>query len=184
MRDLNLMCAITVIFMDKNQARKMAYSHYKEMDELTYLERMKEILESITSFEPFIQAKKVGIYYPIKKEINLLSLMHLYPKKIFYFPRLEGKTLSFRQISDIENLEGSKFGTRQPKKDAVIEKEIDVYFVPCVLTSGLYRIGHGKGYYDYYFKEHQGLKVGIVHKALKNKDVKVNEFDIPMDIIL
>ena len=170
--------------MDKKQLRKKAYAYFKEMPDEVYLERTKEVMEFITKFPKFLEAKKVGIYYPIHKEINLLMLMHLFPDKSYYFPRLDGKSLSFRKITDITELENAKFNTKQPKKHHTIEKNIDIYFIPCVATHQNYRIGHGKGYYDYYFQDHQGYKVGIVHHLLKNQDIKMDNYDIPMDYII
>ena len=170
--------------MDKKALRKKAYKYFKEMSDDIYLARTKEILTYIMNDERFLKAEKIGIYYPIKKEINLLILMQLYPEKSFYFPRLEGKTLSFRQITQIDELEPAKFNTRQPKKHHEIETNIDIYYVPCVLTYKNYRIGHGKGYYDHYFKDHSGYKVGIVHEALKDVEADIDIFDIPMDYII
>lgn len=170
--------------MDKKALRKQAYAYFKEMSDEVYLERTKEVLDTIIQDERFLKADKVGLYYPIHKEINLLILMHLFPDKAYYFPRLEGHTLSFRHITNVDELEPSKFNTRQPKKHHQVETNIDIYFVPCVLTYENYRIGHGKGYYDYYFKDHQGYKVGIVHKALKNIVTDVGPHDVPMDYII
>ncbi|MFA5719965.1 MAG: 5-formyltetrahydrofolate cyclo-ligase [Acholeplasmataceae bacterium] len=170
--------------MDKKALRKQAFAYFKEMSDEVYLARTKEVLEFIMNDEKFLNAQKVGIYYPIHKEINLLILMELFPEKAFFFPRLEGHTLSFRQVKNIDELEPSKFNTRQPKRHHPIETDIDLYFVPCLLTYENYRIGHGKGYYDYYFKDHEGYKVGIVHKALKNIYTFIGPHDVAMDYII
>ena len=42
----------------------------------------------------------------------------------------------------------------------------------------------GAGFYDNYFQDHQGHKIGIVHQLLKDLNVEMNEFDIPMDVII
>lgn len=170
--------------MDKKVLRKKAYKYYEQMSDDIYLNRNKEVLEYIINDERFLNSKKIALYYPIKKEINLLSLMVLFPNKEYFFPRMEGNTLSFRKVTDILELEDAKFNLKEPKKTSKIEENIDIYYVPCLLTSGEFRIGYGKGFYDNYFKNHQGFKVGIVHKKLKNIHAKIDEHDIPMDYII
>ncbi len=170
--------------MDKKALRKKAYKYYEQMSDEVYLKRNKEILEYIVNYERFLNAQKIALYYPIKKEINLLSLMVIFPDKEYFFPRMEGNTLSFRKVNNLLELEDAKFNIKEPKKDTLVEENIDLYFVPCLLTSGNFRIGYGKGYYDNYFKNHQGFKVGIVHKELKDVNVKIDSHDIPMDFII
>ncbi len=170
--------------MDKKALRKKAYKYFLSMSDDIYLKRNKEILEYIINDERFLRSQKIALYYPIKKEINLLSLMVIFPNKEYFFPRMEGNTLSFRKVNDLLELEDAKFNLKEPKKDALIEENIDIYFVPCLLTSENYRIGYGKGYYDNYFKNHQGFKVGIVHQELKNVLAKIDNHDIPMDLII
>lgn len=170
--------------MDKKALRKKAYKYFLSMSDDIYLKRNKEILEYIINDERFLRSQKIALYYPIKKEINLLSLMVIFPNKEYFFPRMEGNTLSFRKVNNLLELEDAKFNLKEPKKDALSEENIDIYFVPCLLTSENYRIGYGKGYYDNYFKNHQGFKVGIVHQELKNVLAKIDNHDIPMDLII
>ncbi|MGI6360337.1 MAG: 5-formyltetrahydrofolate cyclo-ligase [Acholeplasmatales bacterium] len=170
--------------MDKKILRKKAYKYFLSMSDDIYLERNKEILEYIIHDERFLSAQKIALYYPIKKEINLLSLMVVFPSKEYFFPRMEGNTLSFRKVNNLSELEDAKFNLKEPKNNALVEENIDLYFVPCLLTSGNFRIGYGKGYYDNYFKNHQGFKVGIVHKELKNVSAKIDSHDVPMDFII
>jgi len=174
-----------VIFVDKTQARRLAKDLKKVITSADILNRQKEILTFLMTYEPFLNAEKVGLYHPIENEVNLLILMHLYPDKTFYFPRTEkDHQLTFRVVSDLSKLVKGKFGLREPDKNTPVEENIDCYLVPCVATSGLYRIGHGAGFYDNYFQDHQGHKIGIVHQLLKDLNVEMNEFDIPMDVII
>lgn len=179
------MHAITVIFVDKKQARKLAKDLRKVMTDADILNRQKEIITFLMNYEPFLNAKKIGLYHPIDNEVNLLILIHLFPDKTFYLPKTEpNKTLTFRYVSDFSSLVKGKFGLLEPSKTMPIEENIDCYLVPCVATSGLYRIGHGAGFYDNYFKTHQGYKIGIVHTLLKDLYVEMDPFDIPMDYII
>lgn len=170
--------------MDKKVLREKAYKYFNLMSDDIYLERNKEILEYIINDERFLNSKKIALYYPIKKEINLLSLMVLFPNKEYFFPKMEGNTLSFRRVNNVLELEDAKFNLKEPKKSAKVERNIDIYFVPCLLTSKNYRIGYGRGFYDNYFKNHQGFKIGIVHEELKNVVAKIDAYDIPMDFII
>ncbi len=170
--------------MDKNKARKIARDFFANLKEQDLIKRKQEIIKFLKINPQFITAKKVGIYYPLIGEIDLTSLLVLYPEKQFYFPKTENKDLTFREVNDLKELQLGKFGLKEPTLLHKKEQFIDLYLVPCVATTKNYRIGHGAGYYDRYFKNHFGYKIGIVHQAMKNLDVDVEVHDIAMDEIL
>ena len=170
--------------MDKNQARKYAKETLVSLTTKDLQKEEKEIIKRLSENEHFLNAKKIGIYYPINKELNLLKLLELFPDKSFYFPKTINRTLNFHLIKDLTEFQLGPFNLKEPKPSTPIDNELDVYLVPCVATSKLYRIGHGAGFYDQYFENRKGYKIGIVHNQLKDLTVKMGGFDIPMDLIL
>lgn len=178
------MCVIMKTSKSKKEARLFARKIVNNLTPLDKEKRADEIINLLKENKEFQAAEKVGIYYPLKHEINLLILKDLYPKKKFYFPRTKNKEMDFCEVTNLDELVLGKFNLLEPKKDKEVTVNIDVYLVPCIATTDNYRIGHGAGFYDLYFKREKGYKIGIVFKELKNLNIEINHYDIPMDIIL
>ena len=69
--------------MTKNEARVLALELRK--NENTMLESEKTI-KAIVESNILDAYDNIGIYYPIKNEINILKLLDIYPNKKFYLP--------------------------------------------------------------------------------------------------
>lgn len=170
--------------MTKKEARTFVRNKSKYIKRSNYLLWNEIIGSKIENNSNFIKAKKVGIYYPINKEFNFLYLMEKYPNKEFYFPKTIKKDLIFIKVNNINELVDGPFNLKEPVLNSNQKTELDLYIVPCVASHKNYRIGHGAGYYDYYFKNNKGYKIGVVHPLFKDLDVEVNSYDIPMDEII
>lgn len=84
-----------------------------------------------------------------------------------------------------EHLEKGTLGILEPSGTKEIDKSnIDVMLVPMVAFQYLYRVGYGKGYYDRYLKDFQGLKIGIAFDMQEVDDYVPNPFDQKMDLIV
>lgn len=166
--------------MDKNTLRKMALHQRKQLS-IEIQNEIAEIMISKLKLNPiFRAAKHVGIYYPIHQEINLLTLINLYPDKHFYLPNIEFGKIKYRLIERLDSLMKAPFNLKEvPKSQPTIE-DCDLYIIPCVATSKLLRIGYGKGYFDQYLVGKKGYKLGITYPAFKY-DYELSE---PHDILL
>lgn len=178
------MLVTTVILMTKKEARKYVFAQNKNISTEQLNLWKKDVFEKLEKNNYFINAQTVGIYFPIFKELNLTELIEKYPNKTFYFPKTVLRTLEFKTVSHLNELVNGPYGLKEPPTNFKTKKKIDVYLVPCVATSGNYRIGHGAGFYDHYFKDHKGYKIGIVNPMFKDLSVSVDKHDIPMDEIL
>lgn len=171
-------------FKNKTEARKFAFDLIKGLKEENRQRRKEEIIELLKTNKKFLEAKKVALYYPLAHEVNLLEIMDLFPLKQYYFPRTEKILMEFKLVTDLNDLVEGNFSLKEPSKSLLTENDIDVYLVPCLISTKRYRIGHGAGYYDRYFTDNDGYKIGVVYKELKDLNVSVNEFDVPLDLIL
>lgn len=178
------MCVTMKMRMNKKEARIYARKIIKTLSVRNREIRALELIELLKVNNEFLNAKKVALFHPLDHEVNLLKLMELFPEKRYYFPKTKSRYMDFRKVSNLSKLIAGKFGLKEPSESAKVEKEIDVYLVPCLAASGNYRIGHGAGYYDRYFKRLNGYKIGIVFKELKDLNVLIDNHDIPMDLIL
>ena len=80
----------------------------------------------------------------------------------------------------------SHYGILEPVNAKIIDKnEIDMIIVPMVaFDAQRHRMGHGKGYYDRYLKDYQGMKIGVAFECQKFPQLDVYPHDIPMDLII
>lgn len=166
--------------MDKKTLRTMVLKQRKQLP----IELQNEITEMIISrlsHNPiFLSAQHIGLYYPIHQEINLLPLIEQYPNKKFYLPNIEDGMIKYRLIERLDSLINTSFGLKKVPKTQPSIEDCDLYLIPCVATSGLLRIGYGKGYFDQYLVGKKGYKLGITYPIFKY-DYELSE---PHDIIL
>ena len=172
------------ITLMKKQIRKEMLLKRETLSELEKDEIVLEILQKLEKHPSFIKAQKVGLYYPIKNEPNLLVLLERFREKTFYFPRVDGKSLSYFLTTELSDLEETQFGLKEPKQNLLKDNELDLLIIPCVATSGLYRIGYGKGYYDRFLATFKGYTIGVTMPFAKFQLGLYESFDVPLDEIL
>ena len=79
-----------------------------------------------------------------------------------------------------------KFNISEPYKGKRIDtNDLDVIIVPLVgFDLKKNRLGHGWGYYDKFLKNSNALKIGVAFEIQKVDEIIVEEYDIPLDIII
>lgn len=143
------------------------------------------IIRQIKDLKILDGKKIVGIYYPLKGEIDVTALVNMYPDIRFCFPKTEDE-ISFYEENDLSNFHEAKFRVMEPNSfKHILRDEIDLFIVPCVgITKDKQRIGYGKGYYDRYLKGYLGKKIGVCYKELSNLDFKCDEWDLYLDYVI
>jgi 5-formyltetrahydrofolate cyclo-ligase len=170
--------------MDKQAIREKALAKRKTIKDIEQIEMTEAYLKRLANHEIFVEAKTVGLYYPIQEEMNLLSMIEQYPNKSFYMPNIEDNHIVYRKINDVSELHQAKFGLKEVKQDAEAISDCDLFIIPCVATAGLLRIGYGKGYFDQYLKDKKGYKLGITYPCLKFETIEKAPHDILLDEVL
>ena len=164
--------------MNKIEARIYALDLRKKENKN---EASNNVIEALIKSNILNNYKKIGIYYPIGKEINIMPLIDHYKDIEFYLPKTEND-LSFIKYDG--NLVDGPFHTKEPIGNAINRDLIECFIIPCVaISKDLKRIGYGKGYYDKYLKDYKGLKIGICYNDVKALDVLMDDFDLKLDII-
>ena len=106
---------------------------------------VKKYIQSV--FKKDIQEKYIGIYWPLKNEVDLRSLS---PQYSLALPRcLQNKKLSYCSW-DEKKLTKDSQGILAPLSSNKLDfKQISMIFVPCLsIDKNLIRLGYGGGYFD------------------------------------
>lgn len=166
--------------MDKKELRLSLLERRDSLEDIS-LSICRQIIET----HLLDNVKRVGIYYPLKKEINLLSLLDYYRNIEFCFPKTEDE-ISFYSENDLTNFQEAKFHVMEPNSNNLVQRDdIDLFLIPTVgITKDMQRIGYGKGYYDRYLNGYKGIKVGICYKQCANLDFKCDDWDLKFDQIV
>ena len=143
------------------------------------------IINQLKVNKNFLKANIIALYYPIKYEIDLLELIKLFPEKRFCFPKIINKEMFFVEYKKGINFIKTKYGAFEPNGSKDISKNIELYLVPALgMTKNNYRLGHGAGYYDKFFKVyHNNYKIGIIYQG-EEVEFMTENHDIPLNSYL
>lgn len=166
---------------DKQHLRKWA----KEIrSNLNIADLSLELIHKLIQTEEYKQSKNVMIFYPLKDEVNLLSLIND-RTKTFFLPKIEGENLLCCKFDRNTELCESCFHTMEPVETNIFNP--DLVIIPALaVDKNNYRLGYGKGYYDRYLSnsKHTPKTIVCIPKELIVKTIFPNEFDIPVNKII
>ena len=168
--------------MIKQDLRRWAKCEREKLD----IESLSLVLvKKLQMTVEYQQAKNIMIFYPLKHEVNLLSLLNDKTKN-FYLPKIEGKNLLCCPFKEGEKLSDSSFKTKEPLTEAVEKDLIDLVIVPALAVDKKnYRLGYGGGFYDRFFAEAQNVtKFVCTSQTLVVESVYPEIHDIQMDKII
>lgn len=160
-------------------------------------ERWKEastlIKEHLINATFFKEAKHIHSYVSMnaRKEVDTSDIMEdiLIRDKTLSLPVTNFSDLSMRhfEIDSLKDLRMNKWGIREPEKREKEHEpsEFDLILVPMLAADQQgNRIGYGKGFYDRFLKEAEGIKVGLLFDDLLFDSVPSEETDIRMDYLI
>ena len=111
------------------------------------------ISDNLHSIESFKLSKSIALYSPILSEVRTESIFinAIQAEKEVYFPRVNGSSLDFHRVHNLNQLKTGKFGVLEPDASSFKAhiNEIDIFIIPG-LAFDIFgnRLGYGKGYYD------------------------------------
>lgn len=175
--------------IDKKILRSFFLFKRNNINLLTMKEKNSIIFNKLINNKNFIKAKKIGIYISYNNEVdtfNIIKYCFLNNKKIFV-PKVFHDLMEFIEIFNIKDLEKiNKWGILEPVNNKKIFFNLDLIITPIVCFDNYNnRIGYGKGYYDKYFSNFKGYKLGISFKEQKYfKKIPLDLNDIKLDLII
>ena len=169
--------------MDKKILRKQ----YLEIRKNCKL-NIEKIHSQLFSLNDFINAKTVFTYVSFENEISTYKIIEkcFELNKKVAVPKCVDNNLEFYYISSFSDLKNGSYNILEP----ITNLQATDFKNSICITPGIvfdkkgYRVGYGKGYYDRFFKEYTGIKIGLCYKECLIDDVFHDEFDVAVDYVI
>ena len=170
---------------DKKSLRK--YIKSMELDD-EYINRASlEIENRVISSDKYKKAQSIFVYLSSDNEVktNMIMMEALKDHKKVYVPRCYNDEMKAVLIDENSKYFINSYGIKEPMDDSSIADNSDLVIVPCISAGrDLSRLGHGKGFYDRYLKDHPSYKMVLCFKRKILPAIPMDENDVRMDEIV
>lgn len=153
----------------------------------------KEVLDNnifnkIIESKEYKQANLILIYVSLKDEVDTLELIEysLRIGKKVAVPKCEGDNIVFYNINTLDDLKEGSFKILEPITNEVIANFDDsISIIPGIaFDKENNRIGYGRGFYDRFLEEYNGIKIGLTYRECICDKIDTDINDIKMDIVI
>lgn len=177
---------------EKLRLRKQIIEHMNSLSKERYTTLSEQIAFSLYAQKEWAEAKTIGITLSMENEVNTYSIIEKAweeGKKVVV-PKCnkETRTMSFRQISNFDQLETVYMNLCEPipaLTEEVNADEIDLQIVPGVAyTERGERIGYGGGYYDRYLMHYKGKTLSLAYSFQMVDHIPIEPFDKNIEKII
>lgn len=170
---------------EKKRLRKEILQRMNALSEEQYTTLSEKIADSLYKQQEWIAAQTIGITLSMEREVNTYAIIEKAWEegKAIVVPKCnrETRTMTFRQITNFEQLETVYMNLREPDPsitEEVSAEEIDLLLVPGVaFTRKGERVGYGGGYYDRYLVNYKGKTLSLVFDFQIVSHIPVEPFD-------
>jgi len=177
---------------EKIRLRKQIIEHMNSLSEEQYATLSEQIAVSLYAQKEWVEAETIGITLSMENEVNTYPIIEKAweeGKKVVVPKCNTGtRTMSFRQISNFDQLETVYMHLREPipsLTEEVNADEINLQIVPGVAyTERGERIGYGGGYYDRYLVHYKGKTLSLAYDFQMVKQIPVEPFDKNVEKII
>ena len=171
--------------MTKQEARQIAREKLVAMSQSEREWASDSIVDAVSSHDLFKKAKKIFIYLGTATEPDTHEIvgLALALERVVAVPRVYGDNMKAISITPYTDFRTNQWGILEPAKGYPLE-EIDLAIIPLVAFDGLKRVGHGKGYYDKFLKEHPCKKMGLAFECQSVEGLECESFDVPLDVLI
>lgn len=178
------------IKLDKDSIRVSVGEKRSVLSQTEVEEKSLVISDYLYSLEVFKLSKSIALYFPISNEVRTESIFikAIQSEKEVYFPRVNGSSLDFHRVDNLEQLEKGEFGVLEPKAHFLKAQteDIDLFILPALAydKSGN-RLGYGKGYYDRSLANiPERKKIGLSYDMQVLDSLPTDEFDRKVGIVV
>ena len=179
------------IYSAKNELRPAFLAKRASLDEKYRQDAEHQAIQNLISTEEFSSADKLLLYYPIRSEADPLPLIEiargLGKRVAFPICNKDDLTMRFFEISSREDFSLGAYNIPEPKEDLgeLICDERTLCIVPALLYSkDGHRLGWGKGYYDRFLADFDGISVGFTYDGFVADELPHDEHDQRLYMII
>ncbi len=177
--------------MDKKILRKRLSEKRKSLDKTEKAKWDKIISETICNSDYFKNSEQVLVFSSTEDEFDtryIIERCRESYKRVFY-PRCIDKdgNMSFFKVDSVGDLAFGNFGILEPKEACkkYVPQDNDLVIVPCLSADRQKnRIGYGKGYYDRFLKDFNGVSVSPCYDVLLEDEIPTDKYDMQINIIV
>ncbi len=177
--------------MDKKQLRKQLIKKRKDISKDKKTIYDKEIGIKIIKSDYFKNATQVLVFASTEEEFDtslIVKHCRVENKSVFYPLCLDKNgNMKFYRINSSEDLVTGMYGISEPKPycEEYKPKENDIVIVPCLsVDKENYRIGYGKGYYDKFLKNFNGISICPCYEEMLTDKLPTDKYDIKINILV
>lgn len=177
--------------MDKKQIRKELLEKRKEISKEKKVIYDKKISKQIIESDYFKNAEQVLVFASSPDEFDtrfIIERCRMEYKRVFYPVCIDSDgNMSFHKCDSVGDLQIGMYNIPEPKaycKEYKPRKN-DIVIVPCLSADKKgFRIGYGKGYYDRFLKNFNGVSICPCYEELLTEELPADEKDIRVNIIV
>ncbi|EEL49302.1 MULTISPECIES: 5-formyltetrahydrofolate cyclo-ligase [Bacillus cereus group] len=170
---------------EKVRLRKKIVGQMNSLPKEQHKTLSEQIVFSLYEQKEWKDAQTIGITLSMENEVNTYAIIEQAWRegKKVAVPKCnrETRTMTFRQITNFDQLETVYMNLREPIPALTVEveaNEMELLFVPGVAyTRRGERIGYGGGYYDRYLAEYEGKTLSLAFDFQMVNYIPTESFD-------
>lgn len=176
-----------------NQEKKTLRAEYSALrNSLTDIEaKSASICDLLINSDLFKNADTVLLYWSVGSEVVTHKMIDkaLSDSKKVALPKCIDKdgNMLFYYVVSLSDLSNGMYGIKEPVTDKLydISDSCSICLVPglCFTKDG-YRLGYGKGYYDRFLSDFQGVSVGLCFEDCLAEYLPVDMYDKKVDYVI
>lgn len=177
--------------MDKKILRKRLIESRKSLDKTEKAKWDKIISEKIINSDYFKNAEQVLVFASADHEFDtryIIERCRFLYKRVFYPVCIDNMgTMEFMKVESVGDLQYGMYNILEPKPTCkkYIPKENDIVIIPALsVDKNGNRIGYGKGYYDRFLKDFNGISICPCYEEMATDTLPTDENDIKVNIVV
>lgn len=177
--------------MDKKVIRKTLLNKRKDIPQEKKVIYDKEISKLIINSDYFKNAEQVLVFASADYEFDtryIIERCRLLYKRVFYPVCIDSDgNMEFLKTESVGDLQYGMYNILEPKPTCkkYIPSENDVVIVPALsVDKNGNRIGYGKGYYDRFLKNFNGISICPCYEEMVTDTLPTDENDIKINILV
>ncbi len=177
--------------MDKKDARKVLQEKRRNISKEKKVIYDKEISKRIINSDCFKKAQQVLVFSSTDDEFDtklIIECCRTENKNVFYPVCTDSNgNMKFFKADSNDDLQIGMYQIFQPKPycEEYKPNENDIVIVPCLsVDKNGYRIGYGKGYYDRFLKDFNGISICPCYEELLTDTLPTDKYDIKVNSIV